>query len=99
MNTLKLKIKELVENQRILKNQRKTVHIVGERIMEPWMATLKHQSQRHELRLMYAAYGLMRGKTFYQTELSKESIHPLIQYQNDIDKIIKQYTETVCISE
>lgn len=99
MNTLKLKIKELVESQKELKNQRKTIYLVGERIMEPWQASLKHASQRHQLRLLYAAYGLMRGKSFYKTETSEATIHPLEAFRNEIDRLVEQYSEIIHPSE
>jgi len=61
-------IKELSEQQRFLKNQRKTVKLVGKREVRPGEATWKHQMNRDKLRLMYAAYGLMKGKSFSQIE-------------------------------
>lgn len=99
MNTLKLKIKELAESQKELRNQRKTVYLIGERVVEPWQAVEMHKHQRHELRLLYAAYGLMRGKSFYKTETSTETIHPLEAFRNEIDSIVRKYSETVCTSE
>ena len=94
INVKKIKddIKKLSEEQRFLKNQRKTVKLIGERIIEPWEATYTHQSNREKLRLMYAAYGLMRGKSFYQTENKySEENHPLNNFKNKIDKIILDY--------
>lgn len=61
---LKSEIKELVLEQKFLKNQRKTVNLVGERKIGEFEATMKHISNREKLRLMYAAYGIIRGKTF-----------------------------------
>ena len=83
VNVKKIKndIKELAAKQKFLKNKRKTVHLVGERIMEPWEATYRHQENREKLRFMYAAYGLMRGKQFSQTENThEEEDHPLYNY-------------------
>jgi len=101
MNTfLKLKIKELSETQIELKNQRKTTKIVGTRTMEPWQASYKHSSNREDLRILFAAYGLLRGKTFNQIEnCFPEENHPLNQFKNEIDKLVKNYAEAVCISE
>jgi len=96
INVAKFKedIKKMSENQRSLKNQRKTVKLVGERTMEPWQATYEHQSNRENLRLIYAAYGLMRGKSFSQTENKfPEEDHPLKEYQSKIDKIIEKYSQ------
>jgi hypothetical protein len=85
-------IKELSEQQRFLKNQRKTVKLVGERKIKSSEATWKHQANRDKLRLMYAAYGLMRGKSFSQTENKyPEENHPLNEYKLRIGKIIASY--------
>lgn len=87
-------IKELSEQQRFLKNQRKTVKLVGERKMSPSEATWKHQMNRDKLRLMFAAYGLIRGKSFSQTENKfEEENHPLNEneFKMKIGKIISNY--------
>jgi hypothetical protein len=100
MKNLKNKIKELGETQKGLKNQRKDVKIVGERTMPTWEACWKHAGNRDNLRLLFAAYGLMRGKPFSVTENThSEENHPLKCYQVQIDKIIEQYAEIVCVSE
>lgn len=65
---LKSEIKLLASQQVELKNQRKTVHIQGERKMEPWKATISHLNNREKLRIMYMTYGLLRGKTQEQIE-------------------------------
>lgn len=89
---IKADIKELVEKQKFYKNQRKDVHLQGERKMPAWEATYKHQSNRERLRVMYAAYGLMRGKSFSQTENHyPEENHPLNEYRYQIDKLMKVY--------
>lgn len=96
MNTLKNEIKDLVEVQKELKNQRKTDRLVGERTMPAWEASLKHLVNRHTLRLMYAAYGKMRGKSYSQTENHHdEETHPLKQYERQIDAIIEKYGKEV----
>lgn len=54
---------------------------------------------KHELRLLYAAYGLLRGKTFSQIENHyPEENHPLNRYKSEIMSIIEDYSdeETVC---
>jgi len=93
-------LKKLSENQKWLKNQRKTVKKDCSRKesdpndIEPWEATYKHQINREKLRLMYAAYGLMRGKSFSKTENKfPEESHPLNEYKEKIDKIISEYTK------
>lgn len=91
---LKKDIKKLVQLQRELKNQRKTVNLVGERVYEPWEASYKHFANREKLRLMYTAYGVLRGKTYSQIENTCEGpneTHPLYKYESKINKIIKDY--------
>ena len=90
---MKTDIKNLVEVQKFLKNQRKTVKLVGERKMPSYEATYKHQANREDLRIMYAAYGLARGKSFSQTENHyPEKDHPLHNYQRSIDRITENYS-------
>ena len=85
-------IKEKSELQRFYKNQRKSVHIVGERKLPTWEAAYKHQSNREDLRAMYAVYGLSKGKTFSQIENTHpEEDHPLKEIQWKIDKFIEKY--------
>lgn len=96
METLKNEIKKLAEVQKELKNQRKTEHLVGDRTMEPWVASFKHFTNRHTLRLMYAAYGVMKGKSYSQIENHfDEETHPLKQYESKINSIIEKYAVEV----
>ncbi len=89
---MKVAIKRLVEEQKMLKNQRKTVHLVGERIMEPDRAWYKHYTNRLDLRVLYAAYGIARGKSFSQIENKyPEEGHPLNKRQGSIDRILEGY--------
>jgi hypothetical protein len=90
---MKNDIKESAEKQKFYRNQKKTVHIIGERKMLANEATYEHQKNGHKLRIMYAAYGLARGKSFSQIEKRYDlhNEHPLIKYQYDIDKLLKQY--------
>lgn len=47
---------------------------------------------KHELRLLYAAYGLLRGKSFSQTENHySEEDHPLNKYKDEIMQIVHEY--------
>lgn len=95
---MKADIKAKAELQKFYKNQRKTDKIVGERKMSASDATYKHMSNREDLRMMYAAYGLARGKTFSQIESRySEDQHPLEKYQSTIDRILKGYTVLVKI--
>ena len=90
---LKSDIKVLAEEQKFLRNQRKTVHIVGDRKIPASEATWKHSINRHKLRLMYAAHALMRGKTFSFVENKcSDDNHPLKKYEYDITMIINNYS-------
>lgn len=94
INTTKLvyDIKEKSELQRFYKNQRKAVHIVGERKLPTWEASYKHADNRIELRAMYAVYGLSKGKTFSEIENHHpEENHPLHELQWKIDKLMDKY--------
>ena len=85
-------IKTKVEEQKFLKNQRKTVKIIGERTIPAKDAAYKHMTNREDLRIMYAAFGLARGKSFSQTENHySEENHPLQKYQRSIDRILEGY--------
>lgn len=93
-NIAKMKedIKKMVELQKFYKNQRKTDYIVGERKMPASDATYKHLANREDLRMMYAAYGLARGKSFSEIENKySEENHPLNAYQRTIDRILGEY--------
>lgn len=94
INTLKLKedIKVLANEQKFYRNQRKEVHIVGERKMPASTAASEHRYNRQKLRIMYAAYGIARGKTFNQIESHYQlENHPLKEHQFSIDKLLKTY--------
>lgn len=68
-------IKKLVEEQRFLKNQRKTVNLKGERKMPAWEAAADHHYNRIKLSIMYAALLVLRGEDFEKacnTHLSKK---------------------------
>ena len=97
MNTqIKKEIKELAENQKSLKNQRKSVHIKGERVMEPWKAAYLHNANRHQLRLLYAAYHILRGKdlTTFETQKPKDGNYPISYYSKQIEKLVEKYGKT-----
>lgn len=94
MNVEKMKvdIKAIAEEQKFLRNQRKSVYIIGERKMPEWEAENKHRSNREKLRVMYAAYGIARGKCYSQIENHyQEENHPLKEHQLKIDRILKTY--------
>lgn len=90
---IKVDIKAMVEKQKFYKNQRRTEKLIGERKIPTWEATYKHHINREDLRIMYAVYGLARGKSFTQIENHyPEEDHPLKNYQGTIDRILKKYT-------
>lgn len=92
VNKISEDIKKLSTEQRSLKNQRKTVNLVGERIMEPYEAWYKHYLNRKKLRMLYAVFGLICGKSFSQIENKyTEEEHPLNEYKKRIDDIISSY--------
>lgn len=89
-------IKAKAEEQIFLKNQRKEVNIVGERKMPAKDAAYKHQTNREDLRVMYAAFGLATGKTFsYVENHYPEENHPLEKYRGTIDRILGKYKTLV----
>ena len=95
VKALKAEIKRLAEYQKYLKNQRKTEKLVGDRVIWPSEAAWKHRVGREQLRIMYAAYGIMRGKTFDQTEKNNRpegEEHPLVNFQLQINNVLYTYT-------
>lgn len=87
-------IKKAAEIQKFYKNQRKTVHIKGDRLMDAKTARDQHMINRDKLRCMYAAYGIARGKSLSQIESHyPEENHPLksFYYQQYINKLLKDY--------
>lgn len=89
---MKADIKAKSEKQIMLKNQRKTVYIVGDRIIDAITANYTHYNNREDLRILYAAYGLARGKSFSQIENHYPELdHPLKTYQKSIDRVSEKY--------
>ena len=89
---MKTDIKAMVEKQKFYKNQRRTEKLVGKREMSPSQATMKHFQNREDLRVMYAAYGQARGKSFSEIENHyPEEGHPLHAYQRSIDRVTEKY--------
>ena len=82
MTKLKQYIKDLAEG------------FTGEREIEPWQAALEHRVNRGELRILYAAYALLRGKTYHDVENHyPEENHPLNQFNDTINDIVEKYQE------
>jgi len=89
---LKNVIKNLVAQQKLLKPQRKTVHFAGFRTHPAWEATCKHLNNRYDLRHLYLAYGIMRGKSVDQIEPKRKTEFN----QTKVDRIIEKYGEVIC---
>jgi len=89
---MKNDIKVKAELQKFYKNQMKTEKIVGERKIPVSDANYRHLINRSDLRILYAAYGIARGKSFSQIENHYSEInHPLQKERKTIDRILKEY--------
>lgn len=88
METIKQTIKTLASQQAELKNQRKTLNIVGPRTIEPWQATITHKVNRTKLRELYAAYSIIRGKL---VQMPKKEILNM----SNVTKLVEQYGEAI----
>lgn len=94
---LKKDIKEKAEKQKFYKNQRKTVRLVGERKMSNWEATMKHQDNRTQLRIMYAAYAVLRGKEIKDVDSLKfDNEWEVNSFTHEVNKIVDLYKMIHC---
>ena len=85
-------IKVLANGQKDLKNQRKTEKLVGDRYMSPSDAAYSHQANREKLRVLYAAYGILKGKKYSEIENRyPDENHPLQQYERSIERVLKEH--------
>ena len=95
IKSMREEIAALEKVQKNTKEQRKTVNFHGERTMPAWKATMLVPAQREQLRAMYAAYGLLRGKKFSQIENNAKPAyngkHPLTLYLSEINKFLEKY--------
>jgi hypothetical protein len=89
---LKTDIKRLSAEQKTLRPQRKSVHFTGIRTVPAWKATADHLYNRWELRYLYLAYGIMRGKHIEQMEPTAKTL----ANAERIAKVINKYEEVVC---
>ena len=71
---MRKEIAELEKEQKTIKPQRKPVHFTGTRTIDPEDAYHKVLSNKGQLRIMYAAYNLLRGKNFEITEKNSKPI-------------------------
>ena len=93
INKLKNDIKSLSQEQRELKNQMKTVRLVGERKLEPCVAAYKHWMNRRKLNLMYAAYQILRGKEVIKPKTFDTNPGEWFYYTDQsIQKIVDTYS-------
>ena len=61
---------------------------------------VKHYFNGKQLRIMYAAYGIIRGKSYSQIEnYYSEEMHPLKQFDNQIQKLVEKYAKEVVCSD
>lgn len=95
IKSMREEIAALEKVQKNTKEQRKTVNFHGERTMPAWKATMLVPGQREKLRIMYAAYGLLRGKKFNEIENNAKPMdgvkHPLMLYLSDINRFLEKY--------
>ena len=92
ISKMKEDIKTKAELQKFYKLQRKTNIPNSDRNITAKEAQYKHMCNREDLRVMYAAYGIARGKSFSQIENHyPEDGHPLQKYQKSIDRILEGY--------
>ena len=75
ISAMRKDIAELEKQQKNTKPQRKTVYYTGERTMSPCEAYWAVVDNKEKLRLLYAAYNLLRGKGF---EITERNAKPLI---------------------
>ena len=91
---LKAKIKVAASYQIFLKNQRKTVKLVGNREMPASEATWKHKINREKLSAMYVAYGVMRGKDLEEqlkAHVSKKDEYAINSAKNKVENMLSKY--------
>jgi len=88
-------IKVKATYQKFLKNQRKTVKLQGKKEMEPWEATMKHHHNREDLRAMYAAYAVLRGReisTIDKLKFDPEWLEG--SFKEKVNNLIKEYSKS-----
>jgi len=89
---LKEDIRVLAAEQKELRNQRKTVRFSGTRTMEPWEATMNHFHNRQKLRVMYAAYAILRGRELSEIDSGKfETEYDKSHFETSLEEILKKY--------
>lgn len=96
---LREEIAALEKKQVEMKAQRKTVNLKVKRTVNPYDAAMAVEENKPKLRVMYAAYGLMRGKRFNQVENhwdnKNNDIHPLYGLASQINNVLNKYGYTM----
>ena len=83
--------KTLAAKQPVLKNQRKSVHIKGERTMDRWEAVCAHSNNRYLLNQLYAAQSFLRGRDLQTIHLQHGDWHT----ESSINKTIEKYEQII----
>jgi hypothetical protein len=83
--------KTLAAKQPVLKNQRKTVHIKGERTMDRWEAVCAHAHNRYLLNQLYAAQSFLRGRDLETINKQHGDWHT----ESSINKTIETYEQII----
>lgn len=96
MNTLVKEIKTLAEQQVICKNQRKTINLEGDRTMTPNEAIYKHEDNRYQLRHMYAALGVMRGRDLETVDQNHADLDMNLVNKLVVKHLIPKDANTIC---
>lgn len=85
MKTLIKNIKILSEGQKALKNQRKTINLIGDRTMQPWVACYKHSANKTTLRIMNVALGLLKGRDLKEIESNPKTLVDMVEVKKIMD--------------
>jgi hypothetical protein len=84
-------IAKLEKEQKELKPQRKTVYGPKDATVSPWEATESVRENKVKLRCMYAAYGLMRGKSFSTIESAAKPLNRADYYEHHGTSVPAEY--------
>lgn len=93
METLKNEIKILSKRQTILRDQRKTVYNKLERIIDSSKASYEHYENGITLRKLYAAYGILKGKSLDEVKLNYGTTNIYYLHFDFIKKEIDELVE------
>ena len=91
---LKSAIAVLAAKQRATKEQRKTVRFIGTRTMSPNDAAAQARDNKVELKHMYLAYGVLRGREINQIVSEKTEYS-----ERKLNELLTKYGEALCVSE